>query len=296
VLQVAQVTAYAGGTKIVIFGHNGAQRTLNVAEACAGLRSLMTFVSVGAALAFLLWAFRPLWQKLLITASAIPIAIFCNVMRVSGQGLLDRYVSQELSESFAHQFVGLIMMIPAFFLLLGVGWLLDRVLLQEVDDRVVLSRGVVRRSRAAKIAPPPPVRTLAPRGTAGPSSSTMAAKIAAPPAMSAAPKPADRRPGQGAGPANDPVARPSPAVATAAVETPTESSDADALPQSTPLPQITPGPARPARMPPRAPLAPGRQPTRTPGAPRVPGAFVPPQLPTRPGAAVSKPAPPEGTP
>jgi len=95
------------------------------------MRSLMTFISVGAAIAFI--SNRPLWQKLLITFSAIPIAIFCNVMRVAGQGLLDHYVSTELSESFAHQFVGLIMLIPAFFLLLGVGWVLDQIFVEEVD-------------------------------------------------------------------------------------------------------------------------------------------------------------------
>src|SRR6185369_11695867 len=107
-------------------------RVLNVAEACAGLRSLMTFISVGATVAFL--SNRPLWQKIIITLSAIPIAIFCNVMRVAGQGLLDHYVSRQLSESFAHQFVGLVMLIPAFFLILLVAWVLDHLFVEEVED------------------------------------------------------------------------------------------------------------------------------------------------------------------
>jgi hypothetical protein len=75
-----------------------------------------------------------LWQKLGITVSAVPIAIFCNVMRVSGQGLLDHYVSTKLSESFAHQFVGMIMLVPAFFLILMVGYVLDKVFIEEVDE------------------------------------------------------------------------------------------------------------------------------------------------------------------
>ncbi len=130
-LQLTGVESFANGTKINISGHGGAWRTLNVAEACAGMRSLMTFISVGAAVSFL--SHRPLWQKILITLSAIPIAIFCNVMRVSGQGLLDHYVSPQLSESFAHQFVGIIMLVPAFALILLVGWLLDRLFVEEVD-------------------------------------------------------------------------------------------------------------------------------------------------------------------
>ncbi len=91
-LQWTGVNAFRTGTKINMGGITTPLRTLNVAEACAGLRSLMTFITVGAAVAFL--SARPLWQKIIITLSAIPIAIFCNVMRVAGQGLLDHYVSR----------------------------------------------------------------------------------------------------------------------------------------------------------------------------------------------------------
>lgn len=132
VLQISNVNAFFNGTKIFIEGFNGELRTLNVAEACAGLRSLMTFVTIGGAMAFL--SNRPLWQKCFITLSAVPIAIFCNVMRVSGQGLLDHYWSREWSQGFAHQFAGMVMLIPAFFLLLLVGWLLDRVFVEVVPS------------------------------------------------------------------------------------------------------------------------------------------------------------------
>lgn len=134
VLKWTGVDAACSGTKIIMAGAGtNPPRMLNVAEACAGMRSLMTFITVGGAVAFL--SARPLWQKLTITVSAIPIAIFCNVMRVSGQGLLDHYVSQKLSESFAHQFVGMIMLLPAFFMILFVGYLLDRIFIEEADHR-----------------------------------------------------------------------------------------------------------------------------------------------------------------
>lgn len=140
-LQMTGVAANQGGTKIFIGdGVTSPVRTLNVAEACAGMRSLMTFISVGAAVAFL--SSRPLWQKLVITFSAIPIAILCNVMRVSGQGLLDTYVSPEWSQGFAHQFAGMVMLVPAFFMVLGVGWVLDNLFVEEVDrDPAAEARG-----------------------------------------------------------------------------------------------------------------------------------------------------------
>lgn len=131
-LRFTGVNAYRTGTKINMGGITEPLRTLNVAEACAGMRSLMTFITVAMAVAFL--SARPLWQKIVITVSAVPIAIFCNVMRVAGQGLLDHYVSRQLSESFAHQFVGLVMLVPAFFLILLVGWTLDHIFMEEVEE------------------------------------------------------------------------------------------------------------------------------------------------------------------
>ena len=138
-LRFCGVEAYNNGTKITTMGVKGL-RTLNVAEACAGLRSLMTFISVGAAVAFL--STRPFWQKVVVTASAVPIAVFCNVMRVAGSGLLDKW-SEQFSESFAHQFVGMMMLIPGFFMILLVGWLLDRLFIEEVDRRSIAQRAAV---------------------------------------------------------------------------------------------------------------------------------------------------------
>lgn len=147
VLELSNVNAFFNGTKIFIEGFGGELRTLNVAEACAGLRSLMTFVTIGGAMAFL--SNRPLWQKIIITLSAVPIAIFCNVMRVSGQGLLDHYWSREWSQGFAHQFAGMVMLIPAFFLLLLVGWFLDKIFVEVVAGGV--DEGPAGAEAAAKL-------------------------------------------------------------------------------------------------------------------------------------------------
>lgn len=136
VLQCAGVDANVGGTKIFIpqYSPSGVRlldRALNVEEACAGLRSLMTFISVAAAVAFL--SSRPLWQKLIITFSAIPIAIACNVMRVTGQGFIDIHLGREWSEGFAHQFAGMVMLLPAFFMIMAVCWIVDHSVIEESE-------------------------------------------------------------------------------------------------------------------------------------------------------------------
>lgn len=132
-LNLTGIDSVRSGTKMFITTASGVPRPLNVAEACAGLRSLMTFISVAAAVAFL--SDRAFWQKVVITLSAIPIAIFCNVMRVTGQAYLDRLAGPQWSEGFAHAFVGLVMLIPAFFLILLVAWILDKLFVEEVDDK-----------------------------------------------------------------------------------------------------------------------------------------------------------------
>ena len=132
VLNLAQIDTALEGNTIVMYQGQTVHR-LEVAVACAGLRSLMTFITAGAAIGFVLGK-RAMWQRITIVASAIPIAILCNTLRVSVQGLLDFYVSQELSKGFAHMFVGLVMLIPAFFMLLGVSWALDHVFIEVEDD------------------------------------------------------------------------------------------------------------------------------------------------------------------
>jgi exosortase len=200
VLRLTGVDAVNTGTKIRMLGQNGMERVLNVAEACAGLRSLMTFITLGAAVAFL--SNRPLWQKVIITISAIPIAIFCNVMRVAGQGLLDYYVSHAWSEGFAHQFAGLVMLVPAFFLILLVAWCVDHLFIEEADEVpgvITVKRGVVAvqavTSAAPTKAPAPVVAKTRFDGAQGSKQATVAAAPAKPKAVApAAPKPAVQAP------------------------------------------------------------------------------------------------------
>jgi exosortase len=134
-LTVCNIPSSVAGTKIMMFVNAGEPpRILNVEEACAGLKSLMTFVTLAAGWAFVFMSSRPLWHRLVQTASAVPIAIFCNVMRVSFTGLIDKRWGPEYSEGFAHRFVGLMLLVPAFFLILFVGWVLDNLFIEEADD------------------------------------------------------------------------------------------------------------------------------------------------------------------
>lgn len=124
VLQLTGMNVDQAGNTIHILAASGAERALNVAEACSGMRSLITFVAIGLAFAFL--SARPTWQRALIGLAAVPIAIACNVFRIVGEALLDQHVGPGLSEGFAHSAIGLVLLAPGFALFILLGRMLDR--------------------------------------------------------------------------------------------------------------------------------------------------------------------------
>jgi exosortase len=238
VLNIIGVESYREGTKLIII-HGLKPEVLNVAEACAGLKSLMTFISIGAAIGFL--PSRPTWQKIAITLSAIPVAIFCNSMRVTGIGILHHYWSEDISKGFTHQFVGLIiMLVSAFLLILLVAWILDNIFIEEADKRALPAPG----SRSTLIEIP---RVAGPKGAVAPAvqaSKPQPAKAAAP---APKPQPAKTQPA--------PAPRPAAAPITASVITQTPIT-ASAAPKVAPAPQVRSAPvARPAAAPAVKPAA-----------------------------------------
>jgi exosortase len=307
VLKLTGVDAVCSGTRIIIFsGIAAPPRILNVAEACAGMRSLMTFIAVGAAIAFL--SSKPLWQRIIIVVSAIPIAIFCNVMRISGQGLLDHYVSQKWSDSFAHQFVGMIMLVPAFFLIMGVGVLLEKMFIEEADEPETAvtagpSRTATIAARAMGIPPrlPASVAATVPNATTpnavGPTATAPAAVAPKPSSPSMVPPPRIAAPQSR--PAATPVGTPStlppvkPAVRSS-VTPPraTPPRPAMAVPPR-PATAVTPPRHTMAGVPPRPATA--VNPRTRPAAPTANGAGVPSANQPASGPASVQPTPKEST-
>ncbi len=97
--------------------------SLNVAQACSGIRMLTAFFALAVALSYS--TNRPVWQKLLLALCALPIAIFVNALRVTLTGVLFAYAGSEWARGSTHASLGLLMLIPAGLLQLGVAKLID---------------------------------------------------------------------------------------------------------------------------------------------------------------------------
>ncbi len=114
-------------------------KKLEVVEACSGIRSLMTLVTLAVVYAYfthprstnkgggaLNWLRDfATWRSLLIVLAAIPIAIITNALRVSGTGVLAHYYGTEVADGFFHSFSGWVVYVLAFLLLFGCASLLD---------------------------------------------------------------------------------------------------------------------------------------------------------------------------
>ena len=108
------------GNVIVLAG-----TTLEVAEACSGIRSLQALLALGTVYAY--FSQRSMWKRWVLVLLSVPIAIAANAFRVSGTGVLANYWGSQAAEGFYHTFSGWLIFVVAFLLLLGCGGLLSRI-------------------------------------------------------------------------------------------------------------------------------------------------------------------------
>jgi exosortase len=109
------------GNVLTVHMSDGTTHPLNVAEACSGMRTLMAFLAIGVALAAL--GLPRWWQRVLLVVAGVPISLFVNVLRVASLGMLSM-VDSNFSTGEFHSMVGLVWLIPAFLMFLGVMWVI----------------------------------------------------------------------------------------------------------------------------------------------------------------------------
>ena len=116
-IKMMDIPVYLTGN-IIDLGHY----KLAVAEACSGLRYLFPFLSIGVMTAYL---FRgPIWGKLLIVASTIPITILMNSFRIGVTGALVQAYGTEHAEGALHFFEGWVVFVMCLAALFAVVWAL----------------------------------------------------------------------------------------------------------------------------------------------------------------------------
>lgn len=130
-MTLCQLDVERDGNVLVVFD-NGEKKPLNVAEACSGMRMLLAFLALGVAIAHTGLTYW--WQKVLLVASGIPVAIGVNVLRVMTLGLLSLWDMGFTTGEF-HSFIGLVWLLPALVIYLGILWILRNLVVEDAPAR-----------------------------------------------------------------------------------------------------------------------------------------------------------------
>jgi exosortase len=134
--------ATANGVVIeLVYKGQSLEPPLDVAEACSGMRLLMTFFALGVAMAYL--HYRPAWQRLVLLASTVPIAIICNIVRVTITGFIYVLGDPQFAQGIYHDLLGMAMLPLAFGLYGGIAWFMSNLFVE--GDETNVSDVVVRR-------------------------------------------------------------------------------------------------------------------------------------------------------
>lgn len=126
-LQLLGLPAAAEGHTIIL-----GDLHIGVAEACSGLSMLMIFIALAVGFAAVIR--RPLLDRAILVASAVPIALAVNILRITATGVLHVRVGARIADLVFHDLAGWLMMPVA----LGLLWLeikfLSYVLIDEPPE------------------------------------------------------------------------------------------------------------------------------------------------------------------
>jgi exosortase len=114
-LDFVGIPAYREGNIIVL-----TTMTLDVVDACSGIRSLMSLITIGCIVCY--FRNRNKYVQAFVVLSAVPIAILVNSLRVFFTGVFIDLGYIRIAEGFYHTFSGWLVFLGGFFLMVSMSW------------------------------------------------------------------------------------------------------------------------------------------------------------------------------
>jgi exosortase len=131
-LETLGIECYTEGNRIMLDGVD-----LGVVDACSGLRMFTIFLALAGGIALV--TSRPIWERVAIFLSAIPISLAVNSIRITLTGLAYHFLGSEgevarIIKMVLHDFAGWIMMPMALGLLYLIYQILAHVIIEEEPE------------------------------------------------------------------------------------------------------------------------------------------------------------------
>jgi exosortase len=119
-LELVRVPVLREGNVLILPNYS-----LEVVEACSGIRSLMTLLTLAIAYGYLVERRR--WVRYGLAILMVPIAIVSNAIRIMGTGVLTFHFGPKAAEGFFHEFSGWIIFLAALILMFFCHWILRHI-------------------------------------------------------------------------------------------------------------------------------------------------------------------------
>ena len=147
--QVAAAVLPVFGVPVLREGNviNLAAMPLEVAEACSGIRSLMSLVALAIIYGYLLE--KRLWVRWVLALAAVPITVFANDVRIVGTGLLVQYWDPEAAEGYFHSSWGLLTFLISLFMFYALHQLIRFLFPEKQNTQAATTTSISRRATAA---------------------------------------------------------------------------------------------------------------------------------------------------
>src|SRR5713101_27330 len=118
-LELVQVPVLREGNVLILPNYS-----LEVVEACSGIRSVMTLITLAIVYGYLAEPRR--WARYSLVILMIPIAIVSNAIRIMGTGVLTYHFGPKAAEDFFHEFSGWVIFLAALILMFASHAILKR--------------------------------------------------------------------------------------------------------------------------------------------------------------------------
>lgn len=119
-LELVQIPVLRDGNILTFSNYS-----LEVVEACSGIRSLLTLIALAVAYGYLLERRR--WVRVLLVVLMVPSAIVSNALRITGAGVMAHHFGPKAAEGFLHEFSSWVIFLTSLLLMFLCHWILRHV-------------------------------------------------------------------------------------------------------------------------------------------------------------------------